>query len=70
MLNEFVKSVFSEEDTPETTDGDAEWQFLGLPLTDVHFTEEKVRDLLNDLNTSKATGPDDIHPRILKELSN
>ena len=49
---------------------DAEWQFVGVPLTDIQFTEEKVRNLLNNLNTSKAAGPDDIHPRILKELSN
>ena len=46
------------------------WQFVGVPLTDIQFTEEKVRNLLNNLNTSKAAGPDDIHPRILKELSN
>ncbi len=70
LLNNFFKSVFSKADIPEVTDRDVEWQFLGLPLTDIQFTEEKVRNLLSDLNTSKAAGPDDIHPRILKELSN
>ena len=70
LLNDFFKSVFSKDDTHERTDDDANWQFLGLPLTDIQFTEEKVRDLLNNLNTSKAAGPDEIHPRVLKELSN
>ena len=70
LLNDFFKSVFGEVDISEVLGSDAEWQFVGLQLTDIQFTEEKVRNLLNNLNTSKAAGPDDIHPRILKELSN
>ena len=35
----------------------------------IHFRLPKVRILLERLNTSKATGPDTISPRVLKECS-
>jgi len=30
---------------------------------------EKVKSMLESINTSKATGPDEIHPRFLKEMT-
>ena len=38
-------------------------------ICDVVITVQKVRELLKFLNTSKSTGPDEIHPRFMKELS-
>ena len=35
----------------------------------IHFRPPEVRRLLERLNTSKATGPDTISPRVLKECS-
>ena len=36
----------------------------------VVYSKEKVLEKLKDLNTSKSSGPDSIHPRILWEISN
>ena len=38
-------------------------------LHTVHFTPSEVENVLKSLNTRKATGPDCINNRILKELS-
>ena len=38
-------------------------------MSNIHVTEEGVKKLLPCLNTSKACGPDEISPKILKELS-
>jgi hypothetical protein len=37
------------------------------PLTDLDFTETDVYELLRKVNPFSALGPDDVHPRILKE---
>ena len=38
-------------------------------VCDVVITVKKVRDLLKSVNTSKSTGPDEIHPRFMNELA-
>ena len=38
-------------------------------MSSIHVTEEGVKKLLQGLNTSKACCPDEISPKILKELS-
>ena len=38
-------------------------------MPEILITEKCVLKLLQTLNVSKAAGPDDIRPRILKELS-
>ena len=38
-------------------------------LHTIHFTPSEVENVLKSLNTRKATGPDCINNRILKELS-
>ena len=38
-------------------------------LEDIHVSAEGVTKLLKGLNPSKALGPDELHPRGLKELA-
>lgn len=38
-------------------------------IDSIFVTTKEVEDLLSSLDTSKSTGPDGIHPRILKETS-
>lgn len=38
-------------------------------MPDISVTDEGVRKLLEGLKTSKAAGPDNIHPRVLKEAA-
>ena len=38
-------------------------------ICDVIVNVQKVKELLKSVNTSKSTGPDEIHPRFLKELA-
>ncbi|XP_066936371.1 uncharacterized protein [Clytia hemisphaerica] len=38
-------------------------------IRDIHISEEMVQNRLKELNHNKSFGPDEIHPRILAELS-
>ena len=65
-LNNFFSSVFVEEgDGPVPT---FSFDFEN-ELNDIIITEQDIYKTLSKLNTSKAPGPDCIHPRILKELA-
>jgi hypothetical protein len=69
-LNNFFSSVFTHEDktsVPILTEG---MYSKGVLITDIVITPEAVKKKLNSLDASKAQGPDNIPPRVLKELSN
>ena len=38
-------------------------------MEDIHVSEEGVTKLLKGFNPSKALGPDELHPRVLKEIA-
>ena len=64
-LNDQFRSVF----TKTSSDKVPLLQQKYPKMSSIHVTEEGVKKLLQGLNTSKACGPDEISPKILKELS-
>ena len=42
---------------------------ITAPLSSIVITEEMVTEKLKNLDASKSPGPDDIHPRVLKETA-
>ncbi|CAM4509157.1 unnamed protein product [Caretta caretta] len=61
-LNKYFASVFNEErrDNGRTTNGNEEME--------VDITTSEVEAKLEQLNGTKSGGPDNLHPRILKQL--
>ena len=63
ILADFFESTFVENNTKDLTDM--------YPSTSEAnpFSLSEVQDKLKRLNTSKSTGTDNIHPKVLKALS-
>jgi hypothetical protein len=68
LLNDYFTSVFTEEDTTNLptppqffTENDDE------ALTTVTFTIENIVKRMEGLKENKSCGPDNIHPKVLKE---
>ena len=59
------QSVFVKENMGQLPDLD--FEFNGTFLENVEVSEDEVKNLLKNTNPNKSMGPDDIHPRILKE---
>ena len=70
MLNSFFKSVFTKEDLSNIPTFHDRIKQRESFLTDIYFSKEDVKNILNSLDIYKSLGPDNFHPRILKELSN
>ena len=67
VLNDFFSSVFTREDRSYIPDFPR--ASYNVPIADMSITIEDVRKKLDALNPNKATGPDEIPPRLLKELA-
>ena len=63
VLNQQFHSVFktSSQESPTTSDNN--------DMPPISIAAEGVRSQLQKLNPYKATGPDNISPRVLKELA-
>jgi len=64
LQKQFV-SVFTEEPISELPDFESRTEVEIQPL---HITEEMVYKKIMELDINKACGPDEIHPRFVKEL--
>ena len=67
VLSKFFSSVFTKENTDDPLP-DFKANFTDI-LSSIKLTTEDIEKALNSLNVNKSPGPDNIHPRILKELS-
>ena len=65
-LNAQFESVFTKE-TPLTPEHDKSQEVPDIPV--LEFTTKGVEKLLTSLDPSKACGPDNLSPRVLKELA-
>ena len=66
-LNHQFQSVFSHETVMPTDNESSHQQVPSMPS--INITARGVLKLLKGLNPNKASGPDNISPRILRELS-
>ena len=66
-LNDFFSSVFTEEDTTNTPDMNTVHD--GDPIEKVKVNEDMVRKRIKKLKANKSAGPDGLHPKFLKEIS-
>jgi len=70
VLNEFFASVFTgkcSSHTIQVAEGKGRDKENEEPPT---AGEDQVRDHLRNLKVHKFIGPDEVHPRVLKELAN
>jgi hypothetical protein len=65
ILNGFFSSVFTKEDLTNLPTKNRETNKL---LTDIEVNERLVMKKIDKLKKDSAPGPDNIHPRLLKEL--
>jgi Reverse transcriptase (RNA-dependent DNA polymerase)/Endonuclease-reverse transcriptase len=65
ILNKFFTSVFIKEDRENLPTKEHETDVF---LTDILITERLVIEKIKSLKKDSAPGPDNIHPRMLKEL--
>ncbi|CAM4499672.1 unnamed protein product [Lepidochelys kempii] len=66
VLNAFFASVFTNKVSSQTAAlGITKWGRDGQPSVEI----EVVRDYLEKLDVHKSMGPEELHPRVLKELA-
>ena len=66
VLNTFFSSVFTDENLAEIPS--VEPRINTRTLENIEITEDKVNKRLKNINPNKATGPDNLPGRVLKEL--
>lgn len=68
-LNSFFSKVFTRETRSNLPTTELGSKSSGALLTDIIVTKQAVKEKLNNLKPNKAQGPDNLPPRVLKELS-
>ena len=66
ILSDFFQSVFTSEPAGEVPTLPT---VIEETIDDFEFTKEDVEEKLNKLSDDKCPGPDQIHPRVLRECS-
>ena len=70
LFNQYFASVFaSDQGIPAPERENVQLQDSNPFLTDVSLSVSQVELILRNLDTSKATGPDELPARILKETA-
>ena len=67
VLSNFFTSVFTQE--PNDNIPNIEKQAVKNVLSDITITAKEVEEKLKKLKIDKSPGPDEMHPRLLKEMS-
>ena len=65
-LNSFFSSVFTKHENDNMPEFEP---IITSTVCDITITKQKVESMLKVLNVSKSTGPDEFHPRFLKETA-
>ena len=65
-FNDFMRCIYGEEVAEPFNTSQS---LHGATMENVFFTPDDVRKLLVSINPNKAMGPDDVHPRVLKEAA-
>ena len=71
ILNQQFKDAFANKDEFTRTEYKQRCNMTGNfeTATDINITENGIKKLLLSLNPHKAAGPDDLTPRVLKEMT-
>ena len=67
ILNTLFTSVFTKEDLNGIAEFNANYN--GHCIINIKFSEKDIEEILKALKVTKSRGPDNIHPRILKEVA-
>jgi hypothetical protein len=67
VFADYFSTVFNQE--PDDKFDTLEQVEIQIDMPALHISEEMVRLKLSKLKTDKSSGPDMVHPRVLKELS-
>lgn len=65
-LNDFFGSVFTRDENDNIPEFQPD---IGSSVCDITVTIQKAKAMLKSLNISKSTGPDEFHPRFLRETA-
>ena len=68
ILNQQYYNTFTKEDISNMPEMEPR-EMISSAMSDIEITEEEVYKKLVDLKIDKSPGPDEIHPRLLKEMA-
>ncbi|XP_073518171.1 uncharacterized protein [Phyllobates terribilis] len=66
LFNSYFASVFSQKENVTSTD--LHCPFKGIEESKLSVNRKIVREYLANINEFKSPGPDELHPRVLKEI--